>query len=108
MKEDVFKLAERIFNRYEGKVLVEENSVSITARNDFEEAHYIECECSVGLLASKEWPYCVDVHEHTYCIKGGRGVPCKDEKEVEEALIACLQGFNFREKRQMSLFEDYE
>lgn len=105
MKEDVFKLAERIFNRYEGKVLVEEKSVSITARNGFEDAHHIECKCSVSLSGSIEWPYAVDVHEHTYCIKGGRGMPCKDVKEVEEALIACLQEFNFREKKQLSLFD---
>lgn len=105
MKEDVFKLAERIFNRYEGKLLAEEKSVSITARNDFGVVRNVECQCSVGLLNSKEWPFSVYAWENTYCIKGGQSVPCRNEKEVEEALIDCLQAFNFREKRQLSLFD---
>lgn len=104
-KEEIFKLAERLFNRYEGNILVEDEKVSITARNDFEEKHNIECQCEVKLINSEEWPYSVNVWEHTYCIKGGRGIPCKSEKEVEKGLIDCLHDFNFREKRQLSLFD---
>lgn len=104
-REEVFRLAERIFNRYEGNILIEDEKASITAKNDLGEEHHVECQCSVGLLTSEEYPYGVDAWEHTYCIKGGRALPCRNEKEVEEALIACLQAFNFKEKRQLSLFD---
>ena len=103
-KEGVFRLAERVFGRYEGKVLIDEKEASITAKNDFGETRGVECKCSVGLLNGK-YPYTVDAHESTYCIKGGACVPCGSEKEVERELVYLLRYFNFKEKRQLSLFD---
>ena len=106
MKNEVFKLAERIFGRYEGEVKVEEDRVLIHARNDFEQAHYVETECSVHMQKSKEWPIAIDCWEKTYSIRGGCGCPCRDLEQLEQELPRVLEEFKFRKRRQLSLFEE--
>ena len=106
MKDEVFKLAERIFDRYEGEIKVEEDRVFIHARNNFDEEHFIETECSVHMQYSEEYPIAIDCWEKTYTLRGGCGCPCRDLKELEMELTKVLESFRFVKKRQMSLFDE--
>ena len=102
----MFEEVRKVFNRYKGTIEETDRSLTLRSKNDIF-GHKIECDCSISLLDSKEWPYAVDVCEKTYQKLGGRGYPCKTIKEAVYVIEECLKAFNFEEERQMSLF-DYE
>ena len=100
----ICNLGKKIFANWEGKIVEDEKGIAIVSNNMLGDKK-VECRVRVGLLDSKEYPYCVDGDEKTYSIIGGCGCPCVDLKEVEERVNQTLIWYKFVQKEQLSLFD---
>lgn len=100
----IIDFASKIFNQWEGKITKDEKSIRIKSNNLLGNKK-VECECVVGFLKNKKYPYYVDACEKTYCILGGQGCPCENEEDVEKSILSSLEKFKFKRKEQLSLFD---
>ena len=102
----ICNLARKIFSEWEGKIVEEEKRKTITlVSNNLLGDKRVECKVTIGLLNSEKYPFSVGAEEKTCSILGGCGMPCENLEEVERDAIDLLKRWQFRQKKQMSLFD---
>ena len=99
-----FDFVEKIFRQWKGKITRTEQSIFIENENMLKDKK-IDCKVEVGYLKNEKYPYYVDACEKTYCIIGGCGCPCENEKEVVLEVNRVLQRYKFEQEYQLSLFD---
>lgn len=104
MNGSALDLGRKVFSGFEGNVSEDDGCISISSTNMIK-GKRVECRVMVRLLDCREFPFCVDGEESTNSTIGGCGSPCSSIEEVERELEYIMTLYNFRHKRQMSLFD---